>query len=94
VLPYLRDTINDAVKNKERLFLSHFTSTTHHPWGVPSDFGIEQYWADDGLVSEHKDANSYLNTVRYVDRWLGEILKVIDETGIANETLVVFVGDQ
>lgn len=38
--------------------------------------------------------NSYLNTVRYVDDWLGEILSLLDEAGIANSTLVVIVGDQ
>jgi len=38
--------------------------------------------------------NKYLNTIRFVDRWIGDILKLLDETGIANETLVVAVGDQ
>lgn len=94
LLPYLKDTIHDAIENKERLFLSHFTSATHHPWGVPSEFQTEQYWSGDGLYSKHRDANKFLNAVRYVDKWLGDILTVLDETGIANETLVVIVGDQ
>lgn len=38
--------------------------------------------------------NSYLNSVRYVDTWLGDLLGLLDKKGIANETLVVFVGDQ
>lgn len=38
--------------------------------------------------------NDYLNTVRYVDDWLGEILGLLDEAGIANSTLVVIIGDQ
>lgn len=46
------------------------------------------------MVSSHEDINNYLNTVRYVDHWLGEILGLLGDTGIANETLVVFVGDQ
>jgi hypothetical protein len=29
-----------------------------------------------------------------VDTWLGDMMKVLDEFEIANETLVVFVGDQ
>ncbi|KAJ5201829.1 uncharacterized protein N7498_006492 [Penicillium cinerascens] len=93
VYPYLRDIVDEAMKNKERLFLSHFTSTTHHPWSTPSDFHDEQYFADDSLMDKHEDMNNYLNTVRYVDGWLGDILQVLDDTGIANETLVVLVGD-
>lgn len=45
-------------------------------------------------MGKHEDMNNYLNTVRYVDGWLGDILQVLDDTGIANETLVVLVGDQ
>jgi arylsulfatase A-like enzyme len=94
VYPYLLDIVNEAIENNERLFLSHFTSTTHHPWSTPTDFHDEQYFASDTLMSKHEDMNNYLNTVRYVDGWLGDILQVLDDTGIANETLVVFVGDQ
>jgi phosphoglycerol transferase MdoB-like AlkP superfamily enzyme len=90
----MRDTILSAVENNERLFLTHFTSTTHHPWGLPSDYSKEDYWGEDGLVTSHEDINDYLNAVRFVDSWLGEILDLLNDTGIANETLIVFVGDQ
>lgn len=89
----MKDVIKDAVKNDTRLFLSHFTSTTHHPWGTPSDFRREHYYADD-FLGTHDDMDHYLNAVRYVDTWLGKFMNLLDETGIANETLVVFVGDQ
>lgn len=91
ILPYLIDTIEEAKSKEERLFLSHFTSTTHHPWGLPSDFEPDQYWSN---KHKHEDNNNYLNSVRYVDTWLGTVMKVLEDTGIANETLVVFVGDQ
>lgn len=74
--------------------MSHFTSTTHHPWGTPADYPQEQYFADKGLVAKHEDMNKYLNAVRYVDTWLGEMMQVLEDSGIANETLVVLVGDQ
>jgi len=94
ILPYLKDSIREAKANGERLFLSHFTSTTHHPWGVPSGFETEQYWPGEHLLKKHQDSNQYLNAVRYVDNWMGTVMNVLEETGIANETLVVFVGDQ
>ncbi|KAJ5207010.1 hypothetical protein N7472_003458 [Penicillium cf. griseofulvum] len=93
IYPYLRDVVNSTIEKNERLFLSHLTSTTHHPWGMPPAYKQEQYFARDDLMTTHKDINKYLNTVRYVDTWLGDIMKVFDEAGIANETLVVFVGD-
>ncbi|EKV15770.1 Alkaline phosphatase-like, alpha/beta/alpha [Penicillium digitatum] len=93
IYPYLRDVVNNSIKNNERLFLSHFTSTTHHPWGTPAAYQEEQYFSGDGLMTKHEDINKYLNAARYVDTWLGEMMKVLDEAGIANETLVVFVGD-
>ncbi|KAF9241679.1 hypothetical protein DTO012A7_7349 [Penicillium roqueforti] len=93
IYPYLRDVVNNTIENNERLFLSHFTSTTHHPWGTPTAYHEEEYFAGDSLMAKHEDINKYLNTVRYVDTWLGDMMKVLDEAGIANETLVVFVGD-
>ncbi|EED15230.1 conserved hypothetical protein [Talaromyces stipitatus ATCC 10500] len=93
IYPYLKDTIEDAKANGERLFLTHFTSTTHHPWGLPAGVEVEDYWPRNGFASEHQPMNKYLNSVRYVDEWLGNVLELIEETGIANETLIVFVGD-
>ncbi|KAJ5095988.1 hypothetical protein NUU61_005344 [Penicillium alfredii] len=90
--PYLRDLFDEAAKNKTRMFLSHITSTTHHPWGTPDDFPEEQYLGNQGDV-RHTQMNDYLNTVRFVDGWLGEVMSMLDEAGIANKTLVVFVGD-
>lgn len=94
VYPYMRDAINDAVENKTRLFLSHFTSTTHHPWGTPNDFTELEYFQTEGVRNRHHgDMNSFLNTVRYVDSWLGDVMDLLNDGGIANETLVVLVGD-
>uniref|UniRef100_A0A093V1M7 Lipoteichoic acid synthase-like YqgS n=1 Tax=Talaromyces marneffei PM1 TaxID=1077442 RepID=A0A093V1M7_TALMA len=93
IYPYLKDTIEEAKANGERLFLSHFTSTTHHPWGLPSEIQVEDYWPHNRFSSEHQPSNKYLNTVHYVDKWLGNVMQIIEEAGIANETLVVFVGD-
>lgn len=47
-----------------------------------------------GSEGSHEHMNAFLNVVRYDDIWLGELLALLDEHGIANETLVVIVGDQ
>lgn len=90
---HVSDLIEKAKRKNQRIFLSHFTSTTHHPWGLPSDFKKIEYINTRGKMGGHKDFNSYLNTVRFADAWLGEFLQLFEHHGIANETLVVLVGD-
>lgn len=86
---YLRDVFVSAKENNERVFLSHLTSSTHHDFGLPED---EKYVPLAG-DAEHDDLSHYLNTVGYVDRWLNKILEILDAEGVANETLLVAVGD-
>ncbi|OAA37412.1 Sulfatase domain containing protein [Metarhizium rileyi] len=91
---YMTDYIKNATANNQRMFLSHFTSTTHHPWAVPKWFNTSEYMGSaHGLMQTHKDLNSYLNTVRFNDAWIGQLMQIFDDQGISDETLVIFVGD-
>ncbi|KAM5355079.1 hypothetical protein ACJ41O_001725 [Fusarium nematophilum] len=90
---HIKDYIRQAQDKGKRMFLSHFTSTTHHPWGVPKSFKSVDYLSTKGKMGWHEDFNNYLNSMRFTDAWLGEFLQTLDDFGIANETLVVFVGD-
>lgn len=80
--------INETLQENKRLFLSHFTSITHHPWVTPDGFDREKYFADD------RPMNKYVNAVYFADTWLGDLRGMVEEAGIANETLTVFVADQ
>ncbi|PTB42696.1 uncharacterized protein TrAFT101_008214 [Trichoderma asperellum] len=86
---YLRDAFASAKKNNERVFLSHLTSSTHHDFGLPKDENRVPLANDPDL----EDLSRYLNTVGFVDRWLNRILHILDEEGVADETLLVAVGD-
>ncbi|KID84895.1 sulfatase domain-containing protein [Metarhizium guizhouense ARSEF 977] len=92
---HIKDYMKKAIESNQRMFLSHFTSTTHHPWSVPSWFDKTEYMgsARGGLTTSHEDMNNYLNTIRWNDAWVGEVMQLLDDFGISNETLVVFVGD-
>ncbi|SPJ84233.1 uncharacterized protein FTOL_10750 [Fusarium torulosum] len=90
---HVRELIKKVQREKKRMFFSHFTSTTHHPWGLPKDFEKTEYVNTQGKMEWHRDFNMYLNTVRFADAWLGELLQLFEDHGIANETLVVLVGD-
>ncbi|RCI13621.1 hypothetical protein L249_5576 [Ophiocordyceps polyrhachis-furcata BCC 54312] len=86
---YVRDAFAEARRNKERLFLTHLTSTTHHDFKLPVG---ETYvpLTDD---SELDSLSRYINVVGYVDRWVGRVLDIIREEGAEDDTLVVVAGD-
>lgn len=87
---YIRDAIVDAESNNTRLFLSHLTGNTHHPWQMPGEY---EEMMGNSWSGRNKEINMYLNTVGYQDEWLADILDVLEETGVANETLLVMAGD-
>jgi hypothetical protein len=89
VQAYLRDAFTQAKRDNERVFLSHLTSTTHHEFGIPE---TTKYTALSG-DTEWESLSRYLNAVGYVDGWLRKIFTILEEESVANETLVVLVGD-
>jgi hypothetical protein len=89
VQAYLRDAFTQAKQNNERVFLSHLTSTTHHEFGIPE---TTEYTALSG-DTEWESLSRYLNAVGYVDGWLEKIFTILEEESVANETLVIVVGD-
>ncbi|KAJ5813065.1 hypothetical protein N7447_010088 [Penicillium robsamsonii] len=88
---YYRNAIISAENQKERLFISHLTGITHHPWDTPN--GKYEEMISHGWLGKKNKVNRYLNTLGVVDKWLAELLNILEETGVANETLVVMVGD-
>lgn len=92
--PYLRDLFVDAEQTGQRLFLSHLTSTTHHPWHVPDSYGVEEEYLSRYHWREERPLNAYLNTLRYQDQWISDFMGLLEELDVLNETLVVFAGDQ
>lgn len=87
---YLRDMFDEAKEKKTRLFLSHLTHNSHTPYYVPGDY-------DDYLGNSdgwNEDINNYLNTLVYQDEWLDEVMQILTEKEMVDETLIVLVGDQ
>lgn len=90
---YLWDAIQAAERDHERLFITHLTGTTHHPWSIPGGKYVD-------LLDHYKwfgvnrQVNRYLNSIGFVDKWLGDILKMLEDAGVANETLLIMAGDQ
>lgn len=89
---YFRDAFRTSRENDTRLFLTHLTSSTHFPYGLPGDEVYVPMVQDD--ANNHlQDISKHLNAVGYVDRWVGHLLDIVEEEGATNDTLVVLVGD-
>ncbi|TQV95447.1 sulfatase domain-containing protein [Cordyceps javanica] len=86
---YIRDAFQVAKEKNERVFLTHLTSTTHHAFGIPA----EEHYVHMSQNKDLDDLSNYINAVGYSDRWLTKLLGILEEEGVANETLVVFSGD-
>lgn len=86
---YFRDAFASSKKNNERLFLSHLSSTAHHPFALPKEEKYVSLTEDSDL----QDLSGYTNAAGFVDRWLAKMLDILEETGAANETLIIYVGD-
>ncbi|KAJ4002650.1 hypothetical protein NW752_002528 [Fusarium irregulare] len=84
---YIRDAFVSAKEKNERVFLSHITSTSHHAFKLPEK---EKYVP---VAKGHDMLSHYVNTEGYDDKWIRKVLDLLDEQGVANETLIVFVGD-
>lgn len=90
---HFRDAINNAEKNKERLFISHLTGVTHQPWSDAPGYKYKELMSH-GRWGKAEKVNRYLNTLGVANDWLALLLNILEETGAANETLVVMAGDQ
>lgn len=86
---YVRGAFASAKQNDERLFLTHLTGTTHHPFSILTDDEIVPLAEGD----ESSTLSKYLDTVGFVDGWLAKLLNILEDEGVADETLLVFVGD-
>ncbi|KAH8196700.1 hypothetical protein TruAng_009129 [Truncatella angustata] len=89
---YVRDAFSTANKNDERLFLTHLTSTSHHPFKTPAAAAADAAKASSSKRSLD-DLSAYLDAIGYVDRWISKIMDIMDEQGVTDETLLVLVGD-
>jgi phosphoglycerol transferase MdoB-like AlkP superfamily enzyme len=76
---HIREYIKQVQEQGKRMFLSHFTSTSYHPWGLPRSFSSTDYLNTKDKMGWHEDFNKYLNAVRSTDAWLGELLQIFED---------------
>ncbi len=73
-------------KGDSPFFMSLLTITPHHDYILPKGYALKDFASDPTL-------NNYLNTLRYQDEFLQELMEVFESSGHADNTLFVIVGD-
>jgi len=65
---------------------SYVTITPHHEWLEPDRYGLRDYHVEERL-------NRYLNTVRYVDFFVRNLIEQYKELGLYEDTIFILYGD-
>ncbi|KAF3005656.1 hypothetical protein E8E13_003884 [Curvularia kusanoi] len=92
-LDYLRDMFVDARQKQKRLFVSHLTSSPHHPFATPKTWAGHQDYMGKQRWRPEDPLDGYLNTIKYQDDWISSIFQMLHEVGALNETLIIMTGD-
>jgi arylsulfatase A-like enzyme len=88
---FLIDFIKASAARRQP-FLAYYTSILpHFPW-VPTPDSQDQ---PEALKTgdEVGDPRFFPDMVRYLDKQVGQLLRTLDEAGLANDTVVIFLAD-
>jgi lipoteichoic acid synthase len=77
-----------SVGGDSPFFVTYMTVITHGDYDVPAGFPTEPF-LDVPTVKGRK----YLNAVRYVDEFLGKLVRAYEDQGLGANTLFVVLGD-
>lgn len=90
---YFRDIFVDGRQQGKRMFVSHVTSTTHHPFATPKDWPGKLDYLNKQRWRSNDPLEDYLNTLKYQDDWISDIFQMLHDVDALQETLVVMTGD-
>jgi hypothetical protein len=86
---HIKNAFSSAQEKQERLFLTHLTGLSQEVFMPVDD---ENYVALNGDTAQ-ENISRYTNAIGYSDRWLARVLEILEEQGVAEETLVVVAGN-
>lgn len=96
---YFLDSVKHYIQQEDPFCLFVMSINPHAPWtvGDPSEFNpsklvLPPHWVDTDLTREQ--FARYLAEVRVLDNQVGDILKLLKDTGEDDNTIVIFLGEQ
>jgi len=96
---YTLDSVKHYIQQSDPFCLFVMSINPHAPWtvGDPSEFDparlkLPAHWVDTELT--RKQFCSYLAEVRRLDNQVGDIMKLLKETGQEDNTILIFLGEQ
>jgi len=96
---YFLDSVRQYITQPEPYCLFVMSINPHTPWtvGDPSEFDPDKLvlpvnWADTRLTRQH--FAKFLAEVRRLDDQVGDVMKLLEETGQLEHTIVIFLGEQ
>ncbi|KAF2826990.1 alkaline phosphatase-like protein [Ophiobolus disseminans] len=92
-LDYLRDLFVDGKQNQKRVFVSHLTSSPHHPFHTPKNWKGKTTYMSSQRFRSADPFDDYLNTIQYQDEWISQVFQMLHDVDALKETLVVMTGD-
>ena len=91
---YLTDLFSERAlgfinHNTEKPFFLYLAyNAVHHPWQVP-----EKYLERTKSLSDVEDRRFFAAMILAMDDGIGRVLDTLDEAGVANNTIVIFLSD-
>ena len=73
-------------KTGQPFLASYLTVTSHHDYNVPAGFATQ-------TLSDDPELNSYLNTIRYQDRFVKRLIQQYKRLGLYDNTVFVIMAD-
>jgi arylsulfatase A-like enzyme len=85
------DFMTASAKSKSPFLAYYATCLPHYPWEPTPDSKQQDYRAPDAA---HKgDKKFFPDMVAYLDKQIGRMLETLNELGIAENTIVIFLAD-
>lgn len=97
---YFLDSIENFIDDKNNPFCLFVMSINPHiPWNVgdPSEFKanelkLPKHWVDTDQTRE--DFRNYLAEIRRLDNQVGDVMKMLKDKNLLDNTIVIFLGEQ
>ncbi len=96
---YFLDSVRNYIRQGEPYCLFVMSINPHTPWTVgnpdefdPDELVLPPHWVDTELT--RTEFCKYLAEVRRLDDQVGDIVNLLEETGTADNTVVIFLGEQ